>query len=175
MQAILIGSTDCGVLECAISRIYVDMDDGRGSEKAARYFSRLVTACMGKAGLQDVVTYAKAIEGGLYVSPRRNTDIVFSHLFDDAALSGMASLNDVWHMSFEIAVIVNFKDGRVQDVVLAQEKEKAEKEFLDMCRSNISNFDEYDADDIEAILGDGMEQYGGGNHISLCWVEVCRA
>lgn len=48
-----------------------------------------------------------------------------------------------------------FKDNAAGDEV-------AEKAYLDMCREVVSNFDEYTADDIAAILDNGFCAYGKG-------------
>jgi len=48
---------------------------------------------------------------------------------------------------------------------------EAEEYFLSVCRERLSNFDEYDKDDIQAILDNGYEEFGNGS-ICLCWPEV---
>jgi hypothetical protein len=45
---------------------------------------------------------------------------------------------------------------------------KAEETFLQICRENIHNFDEYTQSDIEAILENGYEQWGD-NSVAIVW------
>ena len=39
---------------------------------------------------------------------------------------------------------------------------RATTKFLDLCNDYISNWDEYDAEDIDTILDNGYEQFGNG-------------
>ena len=46
--------------------------------------------------------------------------------------------------------------------------EEAESIFLELCRSYLSNFDEYTKEDINIILDNGYERFGRG-FIAIQW------
>lgn len=59
-------------------------------------------------------------------------------------------------------VIIN-KNNLPQDMVLVTtDLDKAQAQFLDTCSTQISNWDEYDQDDKDALLDLGYEQTGDG-------------
>ena len=60
-------------------------------------------------------------------------------------------------------VMVNDKDGILNELAhVGFNRQDAERHFLYVCDEKISNFDEYDHDDIEAVLDDGYAKYGRG-------------
>lgn len=69
-------------------------------------------------------------------------------------------------LTAKIAVI-EIKDSVLHEMHWCATSEEAEAKFLELCRENITNFEEYTADDIEAILENGYEQYGSTNSICI--------
>ena len=63
-----------------------------------------------------------------------------------------------------VPTVVVVVDGVVRDHILCT-ADTVEKVFLDVCKEEFSNFDEYSADDIQTILDNGYET---GNNKSVC-------
>lgn len=64
-------------------------------------------------------------------------------------------------------VVIN-KDNLPQDVVLVTaDREKALAQFLETCGERLSNWDEYTADDKEALLDQGYELTGDNTAVVL--------
>lgn len=60
-------------------------------------------------------------------------------------------------------VLINDNEGILNELVhVGCDRKNAERHFLSTCDERISNFDEYNHDDIEAVLGNGYEKFGGG-------------
>jgi len=58
-------------------------------------------------------------------------------------------------------LVMTIKAGLPDDLVwLGNNYEQGKKVFLDRCSTDVSNWDEYDAEDIEACLNDGYCEYG---------------
>ena len=57
---------------------------------------------------------------------------------------------------------------RIVDNIPFTTGEEAEKEFLDLCREYLSNFDEYTKEDIDTILENGYESFGTG-FVAIYW------
>ena len=51
-----------------------------------------------------------------------------------------------------IPCVIKIKDGVVDELTICTNGDHAEKVFLDLCKTHISNWDEYTQDDIDAIL-----------------------
>jgi len=73
----------------------------------------------------------------------------------------------------ESVTVVEVVDGVPSQVFLyigehQEISEKAEKTFLQICKENIWNFDEYTEDDIHAIIDNGYEQWGN-NSVAIVW------
>ena len=67
-------------------------------------------------------------------------------------------------------LVLTIKDG-VPDELLVQtsDRKNAERHFLDACSTRISNFDEYNHHDIEAVLSEGYAEYGTG---CVCMLDL---
>ncbi len=65
----------------------------------------------------------------------------------------------------ETIYVVVIKDGLVVDVshFAERDKDKAEEEFCFFCDQYLSDFDEYDGDDIAALLETGSCHFGNGS------------
>lgn len=59
----------------------------------------------------------------------------------------------------------------VVDTIKPSTKDTCERDFLDACSVNISNFAEYSQEDVNAILDDGYAMKGNGS-INLTWIDV---
>lgn len=70
----------------------------------------------------------------------------------------------------EIPFIVIIRDN-VVDTVKQSTKETCERDFLDACQVNLSNWAEYTQEDVDAIIEQGYETMGNGS-ICLTWVDV---
>jgi hypothetical protein len=71
-------------------------------------------------------------------------------------------------------VVMTIWDNIPDEIQLATDSyERATKCFLDECRSRLSNFDEYDAQDIDNILDDGYVQTVDGR--TICILDVSNA
>jgi hypothetical protein len=71
----------------------------------------------------------------------------------------------------EKILVIEVVDAVVSYVKAFDDSADAEKLFLDICRENIWDFDEYTQEDIDAMLDDGYEKWGDNSvsitHISL--------
>lgn len=76
-------------------------------------------------------------------------------------------------LAAEMPIVVVIKDNKVFEITAfkPEEKERAEKFFLESCRTHISNFDEYTPADIEEVVLDGSAKFGKGS-VSLSWADV---
>jgi hypothetical protein len=68
-----------------------------------------------------------------------------------------------------IPCIVIITDN-VVDTIKPSTKENCERDFLDACSVNISNFADYSQEDVNAIIEDGYAMKGNGS-ICLTWVN----
>jgi hypothetical protein len=68
-----------------------------------------------------------------------------------------------------IPCIVIIHDN-VVDTIKPSTKENCERDFLDACSVNLSNWDEYTQEDIDKIVEQGYEKFGNGS-ICLTWVN----
>ena len=60
----------------------------------------------------------------------------------------------------------------VLDTAEVSTRENCERRFLEKCASCITNWDEYDADDVQCILDDGYAEFGGnGSSVCLTWID----
>lgn len=78
---------------------------------------------------------------------------------------------DRWTMYTKQAAVpcvVVIRDGVVYDHVLCDDSEHAERVFLDKLAERLSNWDEYDADQRQAVLDNGYEEFGSGS-VCLSW------
>lgn len=66
------------------------------------------------------------------------------------------------------AVIV-IKESVIDNSYPFRDESEANNIFLEKCRENISNFDSYDAKEIDVILEHGYETFGNGNSICIHW------
>lgn len=57
----------------------------------------------------------------------------------------------------------------IEQIRLAQDYESAKAAFLDACNTHISNWDEYDAKDIDDVLDQGYEIFGNK---SVCFLDM---
>ena len=76
----------------------------------------------------------------------------------------------------ENVTVVEVVDGLPSQVYLftgehQEIAEKAEKIFLQICKENIWNFDEYTKDDIATILYNGYEQWED-NSVAIVWPNL---
>jgi hypothetical protein len=75
----------------------------------------------------------------------------------------------------EHVTVVEIVDGWPEVILYVGEHDeivrKAQTTFLDICRENIWNFDEYTQDDITVILDNGYETWGD-NCVAIVWPEV---
>ena len=70
-----------------------------------------------------------------------------------------------------IPCVVVIKEGVVDTIKVCTDGEHAERVFLDECSTRLSNWDDYDGEDIEAIVEQGYEEYGNDGSICLSWAE----
>ena len=68
-----------------------------------------------------------------------------------------------------IPYVIMIQNDLVTDTYKCKNGEQAEKKFLEICKERLSNFNEYNQDDISVILEDGFERYGDGS-ISIIWL-----
>ena len=68
---------------------------------------------------------------------------------------------------YQGSIIVIENDRLIENVPFVDGYE-AERIFEDLCKSYISNFDEYTLEDIEAILEQGYEEYNNGK-VRISW------
>lgn len=66
-------------------------------------------------------------------------------------------------------LILTIRSNVVDETVLLNDRDIAEKHFLDTCSTSISNWDEYTADDIEAVLDNGYVEKIDG---SVCFLDL---
>jgi hypothetical protein len=67
-------------------------------------------------------------------------------------------------------LVMTIKDNVPDELLIQTESRKtAELHFLDACGTRISNFDEYNHHDIEAVLSDGYAEYGTG---CVCMLDL---
>lgn len=60
-------------------------------------------------------------------------------------------------------VQVNDSQGVLKELVwMGMDRQVGEMQFLATCRTVIPNFDEYSPEDVETVLGEGFESFGGG-------------
>lgn len=58
---------------------------------------------------------------------------------------------------------INDSNGILKDMVyFGIDRSVAEQHFLSACKQNVSNWNEYNAEDVETILDDGCIQFGDG-------------
>ena len=69
-----------------------------------------------------------------------------------------------------IPCVIVILDGVVEENIQCNNSEHAESVFLDKCASNLSNWDEYTADDREVCLEDGYAIFGRGS-VCLSWAS----
>jgi hypothetical protein len=62
------------------------------------------------------------------------------------------------------------REGIVSENILCRDGEHAERVFLDKLAECLSNWDEYDQDDRDAVLDNGYEQFGNGS-VCLSWAS----
>ena len=62
-------------------------------------------------------------------------------------------------------LVTTIRDNVIEDILEFDNEEKAQEAFLELCQTNLSNFDEYTPEDIDAILAQGYETHGHG---SIC-------
>ena len=70
---------------------------------------------------------------------------------------------------YQGSVIVINSSGIVEANIPFITAEEAEQRFLESCRRYISNFDEYDNEDIKYILDNGFEEFGNKGLIAISW------
>lgn len=75
----------------------------------------------------------------------------------------------------EFVSVIIVKNGVVDEnhLFVGQHEDiakNAEDKYLELCRTHVSNFDEYDVDDINNILMDGYCELGTGS-ICINWPE----
>lgn len=80
-------------------------------------------------------------------------------------------------MNPELVSVVLIKDSVIEEnhVFIGEHgycMEKAEAKFLDLCQTNISNWDEHSQVDIGNILENGYYEFGNGNSVCLSWPDV---
>jgi len=72
--------------------------------------------------------------------------------------------------------VILIKDNNIEENHLfqgADAADQAEKKFVDLCRENLTNFDEYTKDDIDAIIENGYEHSINGKvAIVMNWPQV---
>jgi hypothetical protein len=61
--------------------------------------------------------------------------------------------------------------NRVVDSVKQTTKENCERDFLDACQTNLSNWDKYDQYDRDVLLENGYAHFGKGT-VCITWVDV---
>jgi hypothetical protein len=67
--------------------------------------------------------------------------------------------------------IIVIKEG-VVDSAEVSTKENCEKRFLDKCAECLTNWEDYDADDVRCVLDDGYAEFGGnGSSVCLTWIH----
>lgn len=70
-----------------------------------------------------------------------------------------------------IPCVVIIKDSVVDTIIQCDDEKELERVFLDTLKSNLSNFDEYDQEDIDTIVENGYEEMPGVNgSICMHWV-----
>ncbi len=67
-----------------------------------------------------------------------------------------------------VPCVIVVKNNVVEENVLCRDGKHAEKVFLDKLAERLSNWDEYDQDDIDAVLDNGYEEFGNGS-VCLSW------
>ena len=67
-----------------------------------------------------------------------------------------------------VPCIIVVRDNVVSENILCRDGEHAKTVFLAKLAECLSNWDEYDQKDIDAILDDGYEQFGTGS-VCLSW------
>ena len=78
--------------------------------------------------------------------------------------------NHILRENMNIPFIVIIRDN-VVDTIHQSTPEKCESDFLGYCSHNLTNWSEYDQEDIDAIVENGYETMGNGS-ICLTWVDV---
>jgi hypothetical protein len=67
--------------------------------------------------------------------------------------------------------IIVIKEG-ILDSAEVSTPDKCTKHFLDKCAECLSNWDDYDADDVRCVLDDGYAEFGGnGSSVCLTWID----
>jgi hypothetical protein len=66
--------------------------------------------------------------------------------------------------------VIVVKDSVVDEVVPCDDGQHAEQVFIKKCEEKISNFDEYTDMDVQAIIDNGYEKFGGTNSICIVWL-----
>ena len=69
-----------------------------------------------------------------------------------------------------IPCVIVVREGVVSENILCRDAEHAERVFLDKLAECLSNWDEYDQDDRDAVLDNGYEQFGNGS-VCLSWAS----
>lgn len=69
--------------------------------------------------------------------------------------------------------VIVIKDNVLNEAVwTGPDRDQGEQQFLDACQLNISNWDEYTAENVEDVLDNGYEQFGNG---SVCFIDHSSA
>jgi len=66
--------------------------------------------------------------------------------------------------------VVVIKNGVVDELIISS-KDEVENLFVEKCRENITNFDDYTNEDIEDVISDGYETFGTACSVCLSWGE----
>lgn len=67
-------------------------------------------------------------------------------------------------------IVMTIKDNVPEDIIgVFIVRELAQKCFLDACSTRLSNWDEYDNEDKEALLDQGYEEFGNG---SITYIDL---
>jgi hypothetical protein len=67
-----------------------------------------------------------------------------------------------------VPTVIVVKGGVVHENILCENAEHQERVFLDKLAEYLSNWDEYDADDRQAVMDNGYEEFGSGS-VCMSW------